>query len=181
MTPGDPARALRERAVIEPVAVVGAGVMGHGIAQLFATAGAAVRLHDVDPGRLEGALREVERSLRLLVEEGVLETSAAASARARIHPTTDLDAALRGAGLVTECIPEILDAKHALFARVERVVATGRPRRLQHLHVPDRPARRGGGSPGADGDHPLLQPGAARSRSSRSCPTPPCRPGGSSG
>ena len=109
--------------MIEPVTVVGAGVMGHGIAQLFATAGAAVRLHDVSPGRLEGALGEVERSLRLLVQEGVLETSAAASARARIHPTTDLDAALRGASLVTECIPELLDAKHALFARVERVVA----------------------------------------------------------
>ena len=109
--------------MIDRVAVVGAGVMGHGIAQLFATAGAAVQLHDVDPGRLEGALGEVERSLGLLVQEGVLEASAAASARARIHPTTDLDAALRGAGLVTECIPELLDAKHALFARVERVVA----------------------------------------------------------
>jgi 3-hydroxybutyryl-CoA dehydrogenase len=109
--------------VIEPVAVVGAGVMGHGIAQLFATAGAAVRLHDVDPGRLEGALREVERSLHLLVEEEVLGAPAAAAARARIRPTTDLDAALRGAALVTECIPEILDAKLALLAHVERVVA----------------------------------------------------------
>jgi 3-hydroxyacyl-CoA dehydrogenase len=109
--------------VIDPVTVVGAGVMGHGIAQLFATAGAEVRLHDVDAGRLEGALREVERSLDLLVEEGVLEASAAAGARARIHPTTDLDDALRDARLVTECIPELLDAKHALFARVERVVA----------------------------------------------------------
>jgi 3-hydroxyacyl-CoA dehydrogenase len=109
--------------VIEPVAVIGAGVMGHGIAQLFAAAGAAVRLHDVDTPRLEGALREVDRSMGLLVEEGVLGVSAATAARARIHPTTDLDEALRGAALVTECIPEILDAKHALFARIERVVA----------------------------------------------------------
>jgi 3-hydroxybutyryl-CoA dehydrogenase len=109
--------------VIETVAVIGAGVMGHGIAQLFAVAGAAVRLHDVDMPRLEGALREVDRSLRLLVEEGVLGASAATAARARIRPTTDLDEALRGAALVTECIPEILDAKHALLARVERVVA----------------------------------------------------------
>jgi 3-hydroxybutyryl-CoA dehydrogenase len=110
--------------VIGPVAVIGAGVMGHGIAQLFAAAGAEVRLHDVDMPRLEGALREVDRSLLLLVEEGVLQAQAASAARARIHPTTDLDGALRGAALVTECIPEILDAKHALFARVERVVST---------------------------------------------------------
>ena len=125
MTPtsGGPWRRLAGEAGIDPVAVVGAGVMGHGIAQLFATAGAAVRLHDVDPGRLEAGLREVERSLHLLVEEGALDTAAAAAARTRIRPTTDLDTALRGAGLVTECIPEVLDAKHFLFAHVERVVA----------------------------------------------------------
>ena len=109
--------------MIEPVAVIGAGVMGHGIAQLFATAGAAVRLHDLDPGRLDGALREVDRSLRLLVEEGVLGASTASAALARVRPTTDLDGALAGAALVTECIPEILAAKVALLAHVERVVA----------------------------------------------------------
>jgi 3-hydroxyacyl-CoA dehydrogenase len=109
--------------VTESVAVVGAGVMGHGIAQLFATAGAAVRLHDVDPGRLEGGLRAVERSLHLLVEEGALDAAAAAAALARVEPTTDLDTALRGAGIVTECIPEVLDAKRSLLAHVESVVA----------------------------------------------------------
>jgi 3-hydroxybutyryl-CoA dehydrogenase len=105
------------------MAVIGAGVMGHGIAQLFASAGATVRLHDVDAGGLATGLRAIDESLALLVEEKALPISDAASVRARIHPTTDLDAALDGAELVTECIPEILGRKHTLFARIDRTVA----------------------------------------------------------
>lgn len=104
------------------MAVIGAGVMGHGIAQLFAAAGATVRLHDVDAAGLAGGMRAIDESLALLVEEKALPIADAASVRARIHPTTDLDAALEGAELVTECIPEILELKHALFARIDRTV-----------------------------------------------------------
>ena len=109
--------------MVRQVAVIGAGVMGHGIAQLFAGAGATVRLHDVDEGGLASGLRAIDESLALLVEEGVLAVGDAAIARARIRPTTDLDAALEGAEVVTECIPEILSLKQALFARVDRGVA----------------------------------------------------------
>ncbi len=109
--------------MVGEVAVIGAGVMGHGIAQLFAGAGATVRLHDVDDGGLSSGLRAIEESLALLVEEGVLTVGDAAAAWGRIRPTTDLDAALRGAEVVTECIPEILSSKQSLFARVERAVA----------------------------------------------------------
>jgi 3-hydroxybutyryl-CoA dehydrogenase len=108
--------------VVRQMAVIGAGVMGHGIAQLFAAAGATVRLHDVDARGLTTGLRAIDQSLALLVEEKALTISDAASVRARIHPTTDLDAALDGAELVTECIPEILELKRALFARIDRTV-----------------------------------------------------------
>jgi 3-hydroxybutyryl-CoA dehydrogenase len=108
---------------MEPsVAVIGAGVMGHGIAQLFAQAGSAVRLHDTDGGRLLGGLAAIEESLSLLVEEEVLSPHDAAAARARVRPTTDLDAALAGAAFVVEAIPELLEAKLELFDRIERVV-----------------------------------------------------------
>jgi len=110
--------------VVRRMAVIGAGVMGHGIAQLFAAAGATVRLHDLDEGCLAAALRAIDESLALLVEEGALPISDAAAVRARIQPTTDLDAALQGSELVTECIPEILGLKHALFARIDRSVAS---------------------------------------------------------
>jgi len=108
--------------VIRAAAVVGAGVMGHGIAQLYATAGAEVRLHDVSPEALSSGLRAVDESLALMVEEGVLASGDAARARARIRPTSDLDDALRGAEVVTECIPEVLSRKRELLDRVERVV-----------------------------------------------------------
>jgi 3-hydroxybutyryl-CoA dehydrogenase len=105
------------------VAVIGAGVMGHGIAQLFAGAGTAVSLHDADPAALAAGLRAIEESQALLVEEGALPAADAGAARARIEPALDLDEALQGAELVTECIPERLEAKQALLARVERAVA----------------------------------------------------------
>jgi 3-hydroxybutyryl-CoA dehydrogenase len=104
------------------VAVIGAGVMGHGIAQLFAQGGAAVRLHDTEGPRLAGGLAALEESLALLVEEEVLSPWEAAAARARVRPTTGLEAALAGATLVVECIPERLEEKLALFDRIERAV-----------------------------------------------------------
>jgi 3-hydroxybutyryl-CoA dehydrogenase len=104
------------------VAVLGAGVMGHGIAQLFAQAGASVRLQDVEGDRLAAGLSTVEASLALLVEEQVLTAAQAAAARGRIEPTTSPDRALAGAGFVVEAIPELLEAKLELFDRIERVV-----------------------------------------------------------
>ncbi len=104
------------------VAVIGAGVMGHGIAQLFAQAGSAVRLHDAAERQLASGLSAMEESLALLVEEAVLTPQAAAAARARVRPTTSLDEALAGAGFVVEAIPELLASKLELFDRIEQVV-----------------------------------------------------------
>ena len=104
------------------VAVIGSGVMGHGIAQLFAQAGAAVRLHDTAPNRLAGGFAAMDESLALLVEEAVLSAEEATAARDRVLPTTDLDEALAGADLVVEAIPELLEAKLDLFDRIERAV-----------------------------------------------------------
>jgi len=102
------------------VVVVGAGVMGHGIAQLFAQAGATVKLQDPDEARLAAGLAALEASLALLVEEEVLAPAEAAAARARVRPIIRLEPALAGAGLVVEAIPELLEAKRELFDRIER-------------------------------------------------------------
>jgi 3-hydroxybutyryl-CoA dehydrogenase len=108
--------------MVRQVAVVGAGVMGHGIAQLFAQAGAAVRLHDTAESRLAAGLSAMEESLALLAEEEVLSPPEAAAARSRVRPTTELEVALGGAELVVEAIPELLEAKRELLDRIERVV-----------------------------------------------------------
>lgn len=103
-----------------PVAVVGAGLMGHGIAHLYARAGFEVRLCDTGEEVLRRATAEAAAELDLLVEEGALGRAEAESALARIRTTTDLEAAVRGATFVTEAIPELLELKWETYRRIER-------------------------------------------------------------
>lgn len=108
-----------------PVAVVGAGLMGHGIAHLYARAGIEVRLCDTGEAILERARREAASELDLLVEEGVLSRAEAVAALSRIHATTDLAAAVAGASFVTEAVPEVLDLKWEVYDRIERAAPEG--------------------------------------------------------
>jgi 3-hydroxybutyryl-CoA dehydrogenase len=108
--------------MIERVTIVGAGLMGHGIAQLFAVAGIPVRLSDVAAGRLDEALHGIGTNLELLVEEGVLERDEAKRALARVEAAAGLEEAVDGAGFVLEAITESLEAKRELFARIEAIV-----------------------------------------------------------
>jgi len=109
--------------MIERVAVIGAGVMGHGIAELYALAGLEVRLCDASPARLSVAMRAVAESVELLAGEGLVDEGAARSALSRIRPVEALDEALDGAELVTESIPEVFAEKVALLALIEARIA----------------------------------------------------------
>jgi len=109
--------------MIRRVAVIGAGLMGHGIAELFALAGFPVRLCDTSAGRLEAALRSIADELALLAAEGLVTGPEADAAASRIEPTAELERAVAGADLVTEAIPEVLAAKLELFERIEVAVA----------------------------------------------------------
>ncbi len=101
-----------------PLLVVGAGIMGAGIAQVAAQAGHAVWLHDTREGAAAQAKDKLASSLDALVTKGKLTADAVAQALARITPINDLaDAA--GATLVVEAIVEKLDAKRALFQQLE--------------------------------------------------------------
>jgi 3-hydroxybutyryl-CoA dehydrogenase len=104
------------------LAVVGAGVMGRGIAQLFAQARIRVLLHDARPGAAEDARREVARQLDRLVEKGRMKREDADRAVSGIDVPGAL-AGLAGAHGVVEAIVESLDAKRALFAELETIVA----------------------------------------------------------
>jgi 3-hydroxybutyryl-CoA dehydrogenase len=107
--------------MIRNVAVVGAGVMGHGIAQLYALAGFPVSLYDVREEYLDRAFRAMEDSLSLLVKEEFVTEERKVEALRRVSRTTDLEAAVKDADFITEAIPEVLEMKWELFATLERL------------------------------------------------------------
>jgi 3-hydroxybutyryl-CoA dehydrogenase len=107
--------------MIRNVAVVGAGVMGHGIAQLYALAGFPVSLYDVREEYLDRAFRAMEDSLSLLVKEEFVTEARKVEALRRVSRTTDLEAAVKDADFITEAIPEVLEMKWELFATLERL------------------------------------------------------------
>jgi 3-hydroxybutyryl-CoA dehydrogenase len=135
------------------VGVVGAGTMGHGIAQVFAQAGIPVRLHDVSTGALARARRGIEGSLAKFVEKGKLSAADRDATLARLDTVGTLDG-LADADLVVEAIVEQVDAKQQLFAELDRLTgpatilasntssisitalgaATSRPERVLGLH-----------------------------------------------
>jgi 3-hydroxybutyryl-CoA dehydrogenase len=104
-----------------PVLVVGAGIMGAGIAQVAAQAGHPVRLFDAREGAAAQAKAKLATTLEGLVAKGRLDAEAAAQALARIEPVATLEAA-DGCTLVVEAIVENLDAKRALFRQLEALV-----------------------------------------------------------
>jgi 3-hydroxybutyryl-CoA dehydrogenase len=104
------------------VAVIGAGTMGNGIAQVFAQAGHAVTLRDLDQSILDRARAQIDRSLGKLVEKGRLPAAERAATLDRIAATTDL-AAVAGADLVIEAVIENLEVKRALFAELDRLTS----------------------------------------------------------
>jgi len=104
------------------VAVIGAGTMGNGIAQVFAQAGHAVTLRDLDMAILDRARAQIDRSLAKLVETGRLPAADRAATLERIAATTDL-AAVASADLVIEAVIESLQTKRALFVELDRLTS----------------------------------------------------------
>jgi 3-hydroxybutyryl-CoA dehydrogenase len=102
------------------VVVIGAGLMGSGIAQVSAQAGLPVLLRDVDRPALDRARRTIETSLARFVAKDRLSAGDADAALARITTTTDLDAAAEG-DLVVEAVFESLEVKTELFAALDAI------------------------------------------------------------
>jgi len=104
-----------------PVAVVGTGTMGQGIAQVALVAGHVVRLHDAVPGRAQAATEAIGERLDRLVEKGRLTGADRDAARARLRPAEALSD-LADCALVIEAVAERLDVKQRLFSELEDVV-----------------------------------------------------------
>jgi len=107
------------------LAVVGAGLMGSGIAQVAAVAGWQVALRDVDEAALGRGKASVEKSLAKFVEKGTLSAPEQAAALDRIATTTDLVGAAADADLVIEAVFESLPVKLEVFAQLDDVCKDG--------------------------------------------------------
>ena len=105
------------------VAVIGAGAMGAGIAQVAAQAGHPVRLYDTRPGAAEQAIEGIDHLLGRQVEKGKLAPDSRRAIRDRLQPVDSLDA-LAKAHLVIEAIVEQLPVKQDLLRRLEALCAT---------------------------------------------------------
>jgi hypothetical protein len=93
------------------VAVIGAGLMGHGIAQVFAVAGHPVTIYDPSAAVLEKVVGRIAANLELLGED--------MAAAQRVAPRATIKDAVKGASFIVEAAPEDLAIKQAVFAEIE--------------------------------------------------------------
>jgi 3-hydroxybutyryl-CoA dehydrogenase len=106
------------------IGVVGAGIMGAGIAQVAAQAGHAVKLLDVREGAAAAAIASIAKALDGLVAKGRMEADTRAAVLARLSPAT-ATAELAEAALVIEVIVEKLEPKQALLRELDALLAPG--------------------------------------------------------
>ena len=115
---------------VETICVVGAGTMGHGIAQVAAMAGYETVLVDLDAGRLRAAMDRIAANLRQGVDKGKVSAGLAEASLGRLSGATELDQAAAVAQLVIESVPEEPLLKRKVLAQCaaaaseEAIIAT---------------------------------------------------------
>jgi len=107
---------------IKTVAMIGAGDMGHGIAEVALLAGYKVNLYDIKDEFVELGKKRIFESLDLLTGKGKIPAELDTAIREQLlKTTTDLGQAVGDADLVIEAIPEIMDLKQKVFAEIDRL------------------------------------------------------------
>jgi len=140
---------------IKTVAVLGAGDMGHGIAEVALITGYRVNLYDIKQEFVEKGQRRIMESLDKLASKGRVPTEHVEKIRDELlKTTTDLSDAVKDADLVIEAAPEVLDLKRKIFAEIDKAApahamlasntstmsiteiakATGRPEKVLGMH-----------------------------------------------
>ena len=114
-------RRHEQDAQLRRVAVIGAGTMGRGIAQVAALGALETTLFDVDAGALEQAQQAIASALRKGVELGKVTAEAAERARTHLRTTAQLEDAARGVDLVIEAVPEEIGLKIGTFRALDRI------------------------------------------------------------
>ena len=106
---------------MQKIAVIGAGLMGHGIAQIFAVNGHEVTLVDLDENILEYAIRGIRKNLELMAEHDVIAPEDIDAAIDRVTTTTNMEKGVDGADFVLEAVVENLEVKQDLFMNLDRI------------------------------------------------------------
>lgn len=106
---------------LKNITVLGSGIMGHGIAQVSATAGYNVVLRDIEQGFLDKAMEKIKWSLDKLATKGKITQQEANSIYSRITPVVNLADAVKNAQMVIEVVPEIMDLKKKVYAELDTV------------------------------------------------------------
>jgi 3-hydroxybutyryl-CoA dehydrogenase len=106
---------------LKKVTVLGAGIMGAGIAQCAAQAGFEVSLRDMEDRFVENGLTTIQGNLDRAVSKGKMDSAEANAIMDRITGTTDLDMAAREADLVIEAIIEVMDIKKEVFKELDAI------------------------------------------------------------
>ena len=108
---------------IRCIGVIGAGLMGHGIAQIFASAGYDVNLYDADKATLDAAKGKIEANFKVFIALGLAKPEDVASCLERITLCPSLEALCKGPQYIIEAILEDLFLKRKVLAEVERHAA----------------------------------------------------------
>lgn len=106
---------------VKKIAVIGAGIMGHGIAQVFATAGYEVPVVDLSEEILDTAISHIRDNLKNMAGHGLIEESQVDEIVNRLKPTTKLEEAAADADILHEAIVEDVEAKKELFRRCDEI------------------------------------------------------------
>ena len=105
---------------IKRIAVLGAGLMGHGIAQVAAQVGKfEVNLRDIEQRFIDNGMNMIRESLQRFLKKGQLTEADMNAILARIHPMLDLGATVANADLIVEAVPENVELKKATFREVD--------------------------------------------------------------
>lgn len=105
--------------MIKKISVLGAGIMGSGIAQVAAQAGFQVVMRDLEDRFLQQGLKSIKTSLRMMKEKGKLSSEEVSKILGRIKSTVDFKEAASDTDLVIKAIPENLDLKKQIFHELD--------------------------------------------------------------
>ena len=107
---------------IKKICVLGAGLMGNGIAQVCAQAGYQVTMRDIEQRFIDGGMKTITKNLARDVEKGKRTQADMDAVLSRIKPTVDMKEAATGVDVVVEVVVEVMDVKKQVYTELEQIV-----------------------------------------------------------
>ena len=110
---------------VKKIAVIGAGLMGSGIAQVAAQSGYEVNLNDIKQEFIDRGIGIIEKNLSRMTEKGKIDAAASEAVRGRVTPVLSLEEAVKDVDVVIEAVIEKIDLKKDVFKQIDGFVKDG--------------------------------------------------------